>query len=273
MILLSNCGGRTGNQLFQVSHAVSCRRGNEWVISLGFGSTLALLTGSWKKKWLNIDRPVLRTLTETFVFPVLYRAFIRTGIFSSHFEKDGRCLQKLGRVRWVTVMKGHFETCHHQTPNLAGFFRLRASLRSQVRYIVDSRPRGTSPVFLHVRRFEYLAPSRLPDRYYLNAVRIFQRHHPNSFFIVVGDDPAYAERILKDVSPKVVSRQSASEDLALMSLCDGGVLSNSTFAWWGAFFGKRRLGYVAPKYWSGWPRRVWDPPDIRADFMTELVDV
>ena len=71
----------------------------------------------------------------------------------------------------------------------------------------------------------------------------------------------------------MVSLLSVSEDLALMSLCEGGVLSNSTFSSCGAFFGSRRLGYVVPKYWSGWPHKTWSPPDVRADFMTDFIDV
>jgi hypothetical protein len=113
----------------------------------------------------------------------------------------------------------------------------------------------------------------LPDRYYTEAVRIIQQRYPSAFYVIVGDDPQHAESLFKDLEPKFVSRLSVPEDLAIMSLCEAGVLSNSTFAWWGAFFGGGRLSYVVPKYWSGFEKRIWHPPEIRASFMTDFVDV
>ena len=88
-----------------------------------------------------------------------------------------------------------------------------------------------------------------------------------------GPGPAGARTSTKEVTNKMISFQSAEKDLALMSLCSGGVLSNSTFAWWGAFFGQNKLGYVAPRYWSGWASEIWNPSRIQSFFMTHIMDV
>jgi hypothetical protein len=140
---------------------------------------------------------------------------------------------------------------------------------------------GRAPIFIHLRRTDLrdLASNAndirrmLPDGYYLEAVSLLLKRCRDVFYVVVGDDPDYAEALFKDIGPKYVSRLSPHEDLALMSLCEGGVLSNSTFAWWGAFFGGGHLGYVVPKYWSGLEKKTWYPPGIGANWMTDFVDV
>ncbi len=266
-----NCGGRTGNQLFQLSHAVSCRKRREWVISLGFGAALSLLAGPWKSKWINIDSRVLRFVVESFIYPAFHHAFVSTGIVSSHFERDSVCFSRQGHIRRITVMRGHFETHVHQAANLQDFFRLKPSLRFKVKSVLEMVPQESSPVFVHVRSSE--REFHPPDEYYLKAIRLFRERYPDSFFIILSDDPDYADKIFLDMPRKFISRMSASEDLALMSLCDGGILCNSTFSWWGAFFGNRRSGYVVPKYWSGWAIKKWVPPNIFSEFMTYTIDV
>jgi Glycosyl transferase family 11 len=281
MILLFTAGGRTGNQLFQLAYAISNRKRREWLLTFGFGKTLSLLAGPWKRKSLNLDNLAVRRLAERFLYPVLFHGFVKTGLVSSHYEKRMGVDFRKGRITQLTVMKGYFESSFRLAPDLGCFFRLKESLRAKVRPVLDIVPRGCVPVFVHIRRSDvmYLPadqenPKRmLPAQYYQEAVRAFRKRHRESFFLVVGDDPDFAEGLFRNLLSKWVSRLSVPEDLALMSLCSGGVLSNSTFAWWGAFFGRGAFGYTAPKYWSGWLIKEWHPSEIRADFMTELIEL
>lgn len=200
---------------------------------------------------------------------------------SLHADTENRVVVHPGRMQCITIMKGFFESSTEQAEDLASFFRLKESLRSHVRPSLATLLRGRTPVFVHLRRSDLMELAKdprdikrmLPDNYYTEAVRIIQQRHPDAFYVIVGDDPRHAESLFKDLEPKYVSRLSVSEDLALMSLCEGGVLSNSTFAWWGAFFGGGRLSYVVPRYWSGFELGIWYPPEIRAGFMTDFVDV
>jgi hypothetical protein len=38
---------------------------------------------------------------------------------------------------------------------------------------------------------------------------------------------------------------------ALMTLCEYGVCSNSSFSWWGAYLMKNKKIVIMPKYWYG----------------------
>ncbi len=281
MILLFTAGGRTGNQLFQLAYAISNRREREWIFTSGFGRTRAMLADVRRLRVLNVDCRLFRWLFEKLLYPVLYHGFVATGLASSHFDRGIEFAVRRGRLRRLTVMKGYFESSRRHAANLGSFYRLKGSLQSRVRPIVAARPPGCRCVFVHLRRSDALllpetdgtTKRALPDWYYTEAVHLLKGLSPNIFFIVVGDDPDHAERLLRDLEPKWVSRLSVEEDLALMSLCDGGVLSNSTLAWWGAFFGGGRVGYVVPKYWFGWKVREWHPPEIQASFMTQLIDI
>ncbi|MGA2764944.1 MAG: alpha-1,2-fucosyltransferase [Spirochaetia bacterium] len=274
MIFLFTCGGRTGNQLFQLSHAIGTRRPKEWVISFGFAALKPLLEGEWKKKWKDVGGRFFRPFVDMFLYPVLYHGLVRTGLVTSHFEEESKIVVRKGKIRWFVVMRGYFESSRYHGTDFATHFRLSKALRKKVRPIVSAIPPGKKPIFVHIRRSDFKDLSlSLPERYYRSAVQLLRDRYPDIYLFVVGDDPDFGETMFRDIEGKHISHLSPFEDMALMSLCDGGILSNSTFSWWGAFFSTHRAVFVAPRYWSGWASKRWYPPEIRADFMTLFVEL
>ena len=75
------------------------------------------------------------------------------------------------------------------------------------------------------------------------------------------------------VEPKGVDEQSFTasekEDLALLSLCDNHIISNSSYSWWGAFLSKTNpnkkvvcpTNYVKPNHGSSWINGNYYPPN------------
>jgi hypothetical protein len=274
MIVFFSAGGRTGNQLFQAAYVLSERRKGEWVVTFEFGGTRSLLSASCRKRWLNIQPKRVRHFVERWLYPVIYHGLVKTGVVSSHMDRDDQFIVRTGKIRNVTVMKGYFESADEHGGQLQKSFRLKESLRFRVRPIIGAINEGRVPLFIHLRRSDFMdLRQALPDEYYRIAVRTLKEMCSHPYFIVVGDDPEYAEILFKDIEPKYVSRLTMAEDLALMTLCEGGILSNSTFAWWGARFGEGSVGYVAPKYWTGFTKGAWVPSRIRAAFMTRIIDV
>jgi hypothetical protein len=278
MILLFTMGGRTGNQLFQIAHALSRRNRKEWLVSVGFGKTRSFLAGPCRTRWLNIEGGLFRVLIEEFLQPFLYRFLVRTGIIASDYENLNTYEIQPGRIRRFRIMKGYFQSSERQAPDLQRIMCIDKSLTARAR-LAAAASGGNRLVFIHIRRSDFEGVRiegqgvLLPEKYYLDAVRELRQGFPRLFYIIMGDDPDYAEQLFKDLNPKYISRLSMEEDLALMSLCEGGVLSNSTFAWWGAFFSTSRIGYIAPMYWSGWNVKKWLPPELRGSFVTKYIDV
>ena len=145
------------------------------------------------------------------------------------------------------------------------------------------RLRGTSTAplaFVHVRRGDYLThsvgrkpsglgwvdggtPVALPATWYRERMEELRDTLPGVRFLIVGDDPVWAVRELAG-RDTVTSDLDAPADLALLARCDAGILSASSFAWWGAWFARRQSDgpFLAPLHWLGHAVGEWWPENI-----------
>jgi hypothetical protein len=125
-------------------------------------------------------------------------------------------------------------------------------------------------VFLHVRRGDYLANESFEVcslAYYQKAISYLKRHVQHPRFFVFSDDPEWAGSHLAvdDCFTLATTLELSSddsmgreyEDLWLMGLCRHGIVSNSSFSWWGAWLNaaKERI-VVAPSVWL--PKPICD---------------
>ena len=98
------------------------------------------------------------------------------------------------------------------------------------------------PVCVHLRRGDYQKPENAilqvctPD-YYARAVAAVRDEHPDAALFVFSDDIDWAREHLDTAGLPAVflPRGEAVADLALMQLCRGFVLSNSTYSWWAQY--------------------------------------
>ena len=110
------------------------------------------------------------------------------------------------------------------------------------------------PVALHLRRGDYCDPENAilqvcGPAYYARATAAVAAAHPEATLFVFSDDIGWARENLGTAGLPAVymPRGDAAGDLALMQLCRGFVLSNSTYSWWAQ--------YLAPAA----DRMVWAP--------------
>ena len=110
------------------------------------------------------------------------------------------------------------------------------------------------PVALHLRRGDYCDPENAilqvcGPAYYARAAAAVAAAHPDATVFVFSDDIEWARENLGTAGLPAVymPRGDAAGDLALMQLCRGFVLSNSTYSWWAQ--------YLAPAA----DRMVWAP--------------
>lgn len=118
--------------------------------------------------------------------------------------------------------------------------------------------------FVHVRRGDHLANPQYADRYvvlgreyFQSAMEAYETARGKTTWIVCSDSPKEAMRI---IPPDFLAIQSPGkselDDLWIMLNARGGVVSNSTFSFWGAFLNVSHDAYfIAPKRWrkSGEP--------------------
>jgi hypothetical protein len=122
-------------------------------------------------------------------------------------------------------------------------------------------------VFLHVRRGDHLLSETLEAYtldYYQKAISYVEQHVHQPWFFLFSDEPEWARRhlavhdrftlVTRPELPNDSSTGYEHEDVWLMSLCRHGIISNSTFGWWGAWLNsaKERI-VVAPAGWKKKP--------------------
>lgn len=79
-------------------------------------------------------------------------------------------------------------------------------------------------------------------QYYHNAMRYISERVYDPLFVVFSDDIIWCKDNLKDKDMYIVyqdQKWSAIEDLCGISLCEHGIMSKSTFSWWGNWLGKQ----------------------------------
>lgn len=106
---------------------------------------------------------------------------------------------------------------------------------------------------IHVRRGDYLTVStKLPvvNISYINkAIEIAGDY---DVVYIFSDDKEWIKNNLKIKNSIVVEGLEDYEELWMMSLCHNNITSNSTFSWWGSFLNKNPFKKViVPNLWFG----------------------
>lgn len=138
-------------------------------------------------------------------------------------------------------------------------------------------------VFVHIRRGDYLKwpskqyPAVLDLSWYKRVLKTCNSELSNPVFILMSDDLFYLRDIFNESVNLKISDNDHFTDLAIMSLCSHGVLSTSSYAWWGGYLAMRKrkqnlsdAKFYAPKYRAGHRAKKWHPPGLISDWLTYI---
>lgn len=250
MITFSKLGnyGRLGNQLFQYAFLRSHAR--------RLGTTF--WCPSWEgDQFFDLDDDKERAkdtaITTGFYDQALEAGFSETALVI----QDG------------TEIQGYFqsEKYYESVDLVRSWFHFKSNLRAQAM----AKHKGidfSNAVSLSLRIDSDYNNTReffplYPIEYYKKALECYD----DAIQVVIfADRPDLARVFFKGLSERFrlyyVENTSAPEQLYLMSICGlGNVITNSTFAWWGAFLNANPLARIyAPKDWTrpGVPRPIID---------------
>lgn len=119
--------------------------------------------------------------------------------------------------------------------------------------------------FIHFRLGDYIQyPGRFPRPsmdYYVKSMELIYQRDPKVRFVGFSDDYNFLSSLklpyefypVRGIPRDVGSKNpdpSDQYDLFLMSMCDYGIVANSTFSWWGAFLGGCEF-VTYPSVWFG----------------------
>jgi hypothetical protein len=274
--------GRLGNQLFQYA-ALKELYPNQRLVLFGFGTL--------KQAIESVDAIIVeKENLPRFLMAGLQRLFLMLsklriiGAIKETRENTGYVVKKTsGLLLNLRLLKPsyfqHQDVLEKINPSLRlnkDIFRKASDWLDEI--VVKSSDQGL--VFVHIRRGDYLTwPSRenpavLEKEWYVRAMDRMREKVKNPIFLLLTDDPYYAKDCFGDQPDILISENDQLVDLALMSLCQHGILSASSFAWWGAWFSQKRSSdegiYMAPKYWGGHRKKEWEPEGFITNWITYI---
>ena len=282
MIIFSEYG-RLGNQLFQYAYFTNSFRGHR-IILFGFDQLRNVFT-------LGVERQRVHFLSVNFFSSFLYRilhlaAILRLiGVVYEKRCKENYSVRKRRGALWGTylVMPSFFQ---HESlvTNIKLSIQIKVDALAAASQLLQVRSLSNpmNLVFLHVRRGDYLSwpskkhPAALSSEWYMKAAAYIDARVPDAFFILVTDDPIYCKRELASILRRgMVSGGDEKTDFSLMTLCGHGIMSASTFSWWGAWHSMHRNKingalFIAPEFWIGHGNREWHPPGFKSNWITYL---
>ena len=121
----------------------------------------------------------------------------------------------------------------------------------------DAVPILYQTCFIHLRYGDYMSHAahclELTGKYLPEAMRLQRERHPGVQFLVFSDDIGRCKECLLLRASDVAFSEETNEVIALVQLSKcwiGGICSNSTFSWWGAYLNANPNRVVTfPRKW------------------------
>lgn len=254
MITFNNIGymGRFGNQMFQFSSTVGIAR------KLGFDPVFPI------ERFQGNSGPDTYDgckLLECFKIPGnLIKHSSEIPINHIYYENQFGFNPETLQLPNATSLSGYFQT--------EKYFKFIESEIKEIftfkdEIIEEAGKYGPieNAVSIHVRRGDYLAsPGHHPTQsieYYVEAAKQFDK---NSIFYIFSDDPEWCKNSLSINNSVVIESGNPYIEMYLMSLCEGHIIANSSFSWWGSWLADSKKT-IAPSNWFG-PYMQKDPSDV-----------
>lgn len=250
LTIVNRAKGGIGNQLFQQAFAASLARrlGGELRTDTSYfgADPYGFSAAVW-----DLDPQAQATRIEAHVGAGSY--LIKEGALRALDQ-----LQPLPADARSLVLDGYWQGEAYFETDVARqtYAQLAARVEPQLDAALLARLRASpNAVAVHLRRRDYAHMGLCKDSYYLAAIEHLRLNHGDAELFVFSDEPNYTRHLLnsRDLAFTPVASGRDLGDLFLMSQCRHFVISNSSYSWWGAWFGEQcghRGGLViAPKEW------------------------
>lgn len=275
--------GRLGNQLFQYC-AMKAFPQKGKIVAIGFSELCAIIDGVeipscsprpgfplGQRILLRFFRPLIRSMSLSLrlLSVVTEDVHVRRSTYSV----------KPGLVPNAFYFDpGYYQAEHVADPAITGSLHIRRDFRARAQTLLRTFPCSPEDrFFVHIRRGDYAfwpspeAPAALPISWYQTQMDLVRQSRPQAFFFILSDDPNYVKARLPPQHRTTFVHNCLGVDFAVMAECfGGGILSPSSFSWWGAFFARRQNPkglFIAPRYWAGHALKQWFPESIETSWI------
>lgn len=292
--------GYLGNQLFQYSFIKSYLK-PKILLTTNFSALIEFIEKDNKIKIFNLkNRSLIFFFRRIFIYILKLFSFVR--LINSVQLKTQRYMGTIIESENIIIKKGifpitfifphFFQNCKFHLKKNKNKIRIKKKyLKNATRYLSSVSKNTSNIIFFHLRlgqqiRHQYHTKNekndvskftifgkkgtKLPKKYFLDEFHIFYKKFPNFKYLVISDNIELAKKIFIKKKNIFFSNQNLYEDLAIISKCKYGVLSNSSFSWWGYYFMKNPKLVIAPKYWLGWKSKIEFPLGITPRYVKTI---
>lgn len=286
MVIVSLLGG-LGNQLFQ--HAFGQRLAAQWRVPLVVDGFLL------SSRWLAAVRHYTPRPYELGVFGIeppttspanLVRA-VAPLLSDTYLLKEDTDLKTILASPRPPAKRvfclGYWQSESYLKPvelAVRQQFTFRQAPSAYSRRIADQIAAVSSPVFVHVRRGDYVSNANASqyhgfcgEDYYQRAIAYLRDRVTDAHFFVFSDDLPWVAHQLGDVLGAATyvdgnTGPDSWQDMQLMSRCRHAIVANSSFSWWGAWLNPEPNRIViAPRNWFAVDKSA-HPPIVPPNWIT-----
>ncbi len=260
--------GRLGNQLFQYAFLNTIAKDNEKIIVSGFEDLKEVFEID-NIIFLNKKNRLIRAFLFRICKPIL-NFFADKNIISSIAVNHEKVLDRYRRetttftksegfFNFFTFVKlGFFQSEKFFDKVVVQQLKIKDKYLDEANEFLKSVPQDSNKIFVHIRRGDYKEftvygkSTLLPISYFHSQIEWFMKNKTNTYFIFLSDEPDFLEKEFAYIKNKAIPiNNSVGMDLAIMTKCNGAILSPSSFGWWGSYLMQKRDIVIAPKYWLG----------------------
>lgn len=238
-MIVANIKGGLGNQMFQIGAGVSLANRLDTKFGINY----------------NLKHNCIQGYPHTKYKDNLFANISETDYVPNYRYSEPEFAYKPIEDRNDMLIDGYFQSSKYFDNTVKDIFNFPESITKKIDNKLANIPQ--KKIGVHIRRGDYKIyssthPLQTVD-YYTEAMRDFSIDYAsnNCVYILCTDDIGSVQSEF-DMSKFIYSNcKSEIEDLYLLSQCDSIIMSNSTFAWWGAYLGKAKEKVIAPKIWFG----------------------
>lgn len=276
MVKIFFSSGQLGNQLFQIAAAKRIARSNDTLVFIGYAESfdaIELIAPDCKVfQFLRLRQGIrIRRILSNLVFKSLQwlgNVLLKTDYAGSiKNSPEGPVEQK----SWTGIsisLHEHFRESLIVAPSEIRLTASQAKTASQrlASWNIHQERNGIArATFLHVRRGDYLewphpdSPAALDEEWFTRAITEIKGAQPDQPIIAFSDDPEWVRYRWQETDKFFIYEGSLQDSFALMSTCNSGILSPSTFSWWAAkLVEENKSGpFLAPMFWWGHRQKKW----------------
>jgi hypothetical protein len=273
--------GRLGNQIFQYAFLRTIAKTNEWVISDNADQLSKLFNGL--NRFISIENKYIRWLIRKLYLKSILTYLSKLRIISAYkpvFLPDGRgeasdkFIYTRGVFPIIYVYSGYFQSELCFDKKVFSDIKIRDEYAKEATAYL-SKVQYSKKLFVHIRRGDYVNQftifgknPTLPLSYYKNSINKILANNREIMIIFLTDDIDFVKDNFIEYGNSLISSNSLYVDFAIMTECDYGILSNSSFSWWVGYFMRSRDILISPEHWLGYHSNIEFPNLITPSFAT-----